>query len=971
MICKVVRTAVMAAALFVVFFSFLPAVNAQTSQLNKVNTINGANPWGQYIATTTAANRRQPTHFMLVAVRPHTRLARLQQQFTVARRLDATHFIIESPPDFKPDHKLVLQCWPANNLWKLSPVAVGAHGAETHTYHLQVTNVAAFRAAIAPLAAAITVLGAVPNTNVIRLSANEGTVVQHLLPMPTVRFIDRVNGRVQEESNVRGLYLNQNCINTLHRLYPELAGAGQVVSVKEQQYNTEDIDIRNRHIESGLGGPFNTNHATDMATIIVGAGNSSLNGRGVAREAQVTASGFTDDGQTFPDADADYARLKVNVQNHSYGESFIENSFYGTSAAAYDANTNRNTSLLHVFSSGNLGDGVDSLGTYRLLPGYSSMTGEFKMAKNIITVGAIDTTFAIEDRSSRGPAYDGRVKPALVAYSQTGSSNSAAMTSGVALLMQQWYQQQHGTAAPAALLKAILLNSADDVGRPGIDYFTGYGNLNARRAMETLQNGYFIEGTVAHGLATSFALPVPEGAINLKVTLVWNDPAAAANSNTALVNDLDLTVANSQPTTEQQWLPWVLSTFPHVDSLAKLPVRKADHLNNAEQVTVSTPPQGGNYQVTVTGFDIPQGPQGFYVAYQWDTPDSFIWTYPMATDNLPDDGEQLSYLRWEHSFAPGTTGSIDVSYDGGNTWQLLEANASLDAQRYRWLPPEVYSVAQVRMRVGANTSISEPFTISRPLRMAVGFNCEDSVLLQWPTIEGASGYVATALGQRYLETVYTGTDTFFVVQKADELSRFYAVEPIINGKPGLRSFTLDYNNQGIGCYVRSFVVESIHEEGVNLSVVLGTGYQVAGVAIERLANGLWQTEGAFTTGFFDTLTVFDHDPFQGPNTYRAIITLANGQQIITPEETVLFLDQATFLLFPNPVSQNGGLNIVGKDFPGQQLFFKLYNINGELLLNLELFSAREVLSLYPYGKGLYFYELTAGTARQTGKIVID
>jgi hypothetical protein len=42
-------------------------------------------------------------------------------------------------------------------------------------------------------------------------------------------------------------------------------------------------------------------------------------------------------------------------------------------------------------------------------------------------------------------------------------------------------------------------------------------------------------------------LVVPDGANKLRVVLVWDDPAAAANASPALVNNLDLSLQEPGP----------------------------------------------------------------------------------------------------------------------------------------------------------------------------------------------------------------------------------------------------------------------------------------------------------------------------------------------------------------------------------------------------------------------------------------
>src|SRR5206468_12866006 len=106
------------------------------------------------------------------------------------------------------------------------------------------------------------------------------------------------------------------------------------------------------------------------------------------------------------------------------------------------------------------------------------------MAKNMITVGHMDSLGVVLSLSSRGPAYDGRIKPELVAFAEDGSSGAAAIVSGIALTLQQAYKALHGADPSSALIKAILLNSADDVGSKGIDFISGYGAANAYKAID-------------------------------------------------------------------------------------------------------------------------------------------------------------------------------------------------------------------------------------------------------------------------------------------------------------------------------------------------------------------------------------------------------------------------------------------------------------------------------------------------------
>jgi hypothetical protein len=48
-------------------------------------------------------------------------------------------------------------------------------------------------------------------------------------------------------------------------------------------------------------------------------------------------------------------------------------------------------------------------------------------------------------------------------------------------------------------MKALVSNTAKDVGNPGPDYKYGFGNLNALRAVKVLDNKMFYSASVANG----------------------------------------------------------------------------------------------------------------------------------------------------------------------------------------------------------------------------------------------------------------------------------------------------------------------------------------------------------------------------------------------------------------------------------------------------------------------------------------
>lgn len=857
----------------------------------------------------------------------------------------------------QPDVKL----WKVNNDWKLSG-NIEPHNFPTGAEDFLVKSVkpAELKSKLSDLNIPFKELG----PELIRIRATGAMLKSEFLPRSDIYYIGRESMQVNPESRVLDMNLNPNAINRIHHDYPELDGRGMVLSIREGMFDIADMDLRARHLASPLEGDEPTLHATEMATIAAGAGNSSLNGRGVAKGVWLTSS-FLE--ELVPDADADYQNLNVWVQNHSYGTSEIEN-FYGAFAEAYDLSANANPDLLHVFSAGNLGTSTPETGVYQGSLPLANMTGNFKMSKNTLAVASVDTVGREVNFVSRGPAHDGRVKPELVTYSVAGSSNSAALVSGVSILLQQAYQEIYGELPPSALLKALLINSAVDVGATGPDYVTGYGNVNAYRSLENLKKVHFFSGSVAHGESRQFNLAVPANALNLKVTLVWNDPAANANANIALVNDLDLMLTDGGA---QQFLPWVLNPAP--EQLSELAIRSVDRLNNVEQVTVSNP-MAGTFTIQVNAFDIPDGVQDFYIVWQWDEADSFNWSFPTGSDNMPYNGETVSYFRWNSTFTE-PTGRLEYSINNGMTWELIDAQADLGKGGYRWDAPQVRSAALARMLVGGEIFTTDPFTISRPERIRVGFSCADSVRLQWNKLLEAEAYQVYTFGDASLAPIATVTDTSYTFSKSAFHTKLFSVRPVLaDGGSHIRASTIDYDFQGVGCYLISFFAQPEGEEGVRVNLDLGTVAGISEILIERQIRneGFLEIGSLGGEALASGTDFFDENPDQGLNQYRALISFQNGEELTTEVSSTYFLTTEPFLVFPNPVPRGDRLNVFSRVFTNNpEVVFTMYDHSGQPLFNLDLNSERMSFSLDRLQAGIYFYKITTNGYSHKGRVILE
>lgn len=761
------------------------------------------------------------------------------------------------------------------------------------------------------------------------------------IAQPSVLFTDRLR-QARTETIVSNNDMTLNRITTVQQLYPQLRGNRFTVSIKENLFDTTDADLQGRYKASGISSGTVDGHATIMATLIAGGGNTGPEGKGAAPAAFLSSSDFNStntDNKLLPDDPANYRQLGIRLQNHSYGTG-IEN-YYGTEAVAYDEQAQELDTLLHVFSSGNDGNTAPASGTYNGITGMANLSGTYKQAKNVLVAGATDGLNNVLRLSSKGPAYDGRVKPELVAYGVDGTSNAAAITSGVVTLVQDAYIQQLGIAPSATLLKTVLINSADDVGNLHVDHSSGYGAINALKAVKTIQENRFFNGSAANGSSQSFPLNVPAGTGQLKVTLGWTDPAAAMNAPKALVNNLDLWVEDAGGS---RYDPWVLSSFPSPDSLRAVARRGRDTLNNTEQVTIDNP--SGNIRIHVNGSSVSGAPQTFYVAYEFTPSRYFNWEYPAPQSMLAANA--AAPLRWSSSY--NGTGSIEFSLDSIN-WLPTVQDIPLGSGTFSWTVPDVFSKAWLRVRTNDSTYTSAAFFISKAPEPQVGFDCTDSVLLYWPPVTDAAGYEIYVLNGEYLTAYTRTTDTFLVIQKQDISGTWVAVSAVhADGWAGVKSYSLDYQNQGLSCYISSLLADPINDAEVRLSLSLGTLYNLQTIWWEALSPTGFVTLQSTAVDGNTSYSITDNAPHSGLNYYRVRLETTDGRMILsdTVSAAIVGADN-TFVLFPNPVTST--LQLLSK--APQEREMRIFDIGGRLVRNYLLTNMQESIDISSLTPGVY------------------
>ncbi len=258
-------------------------------------------------------------------------------------------------------------------------------------------------------------------------------------------------------------------------------------------------------------------------------------------------------------------------------------------------------------------------------------------AKDLLAVGASQDTPSQGNHCSggRGPTNDGRRKPEIYApgcntISSSGTGCGTAGLSGTSMaspavaatgmLVRQYYTDGYyptGRSEPGdeflpsgALVKATLLNSSVDMtGISGYPSATeGWGRVLADKALYFAGDARTLvaqEKRNAQGLSTGqadvYTIDVFGGAEQVRVTLVWTEPAAASGANPAYTNDVDLEVERPDGQT------YLGNYFVSGESATG---GTKDEKNNVEQVHVSNPAVG-TWVVRVLATAVNVGPQGY------------------------------------------------------------------------------------------------------------------------------------------------------------------------------------------------------------------------------------------------------------------------------------------------------------------------------------------------------------------------
>jgi len=378
-------------------------------------------------------------------------------------------------------------------------------------------------------------------------------------------------------------------------------------------------------VDDPTGETYST-HATHVTGTIM-ASNASEETKGMAYQANARTFDWSNDlSEAFSEV-----LLGMLVSNHSYGiplnsaPSWYVGT-YSTDAKIWDELAYNAPFYLMVTAAGN--DGNNENGN-PIETGYDKLTGNKVAKNNLVIANANDATIAedgtllnvtINSSSSQGPTDDRRIKPDLTgngtgltsttanSNNSTGSLSGTSMASpnvaGTLLLLQQHFQNLTTSFMKAATLKGLACHTADDGGNLGPDAKFGWGLLNAKKAVETINNNglssWISEEKLHQNETFSFSVISNGGFDNpLIASITWTDVPGEANNGQrpvndetpALVNDLDIRITKDDIT----YYPWKLQANP-----SDLAIRTEDNnVDNIEQIKIDFP-DAGEYLITVT-----------------------------------------------------------------------------------------------------------------------------------------------------------------------------------------------------------------------------------------------------------------------------------------------------------------------------------------------------------------------------------
>jgi PKD repeat protein len=671
--------------------------------------------------------------------------------------------------------------------------------------------------------------------------------IETLSTQPFIQYMELIPPPGQKE-DTRGRSLHRaNLVASDGPMGKKYDGEGVGVVVRDDGQLGPHIDLQGRLYNYADGNPTAGTHGDGVVGIVGGAGNLDPSKKGMAAGAALYSLDYVNDFQdlTMPL----FFDEGVTITNSSYSDGC--NTGYTLATQIVDQQLYDNPTLMHVFSAGNSNGNNCGYGAGTQ---WGNITGGHKMAKNAIATANIFADATLVTSSSRGPAHDGRLKPDIAANGQDqesldpnnsyqvfgGTSGAAPGIAGcLAQLTHAYRTIKNVDDAPSALLKATILNTANELGNIGPDYKFGWGHINGWRALRLLEQNRWLEAEVDNSGLNTHTLQIPSGVKEAKIMIYWAEPPALENNARALINDLDLTVENAAGTVN---LPWLLNPAPNAVTLDAPATKGRDSLNNVEQVTL-VDPVAGTYTIKVNGKEVPMGPQHYYIVWEF-VRDEIKVTYPSGGEGFVSG--EIERLHWD---AFGNTGTFTLRYttDGGQTFFPI-ASVTGDKRMYDWTVPSTVSgkVHVLVIRGSKRDTTDFPASIvGVPQNVSIAKVCPDTMFLSFNAVNDSLHYDGFLLGEKYME-LKTTADTNWVgipISNAFEENWASVRSSYPDGTAGRRALALSWPGGLLNC-PQSHDLNAVELLSPGGDAIVSCGASEVNVTIRISNDGLNEASGA-------------------------------------------------------------------------------------------------------------------------------
>lgn len=654
--------------------------------------------------------------------------------------------------------------------------------------------------------------------------------LEDLSNLPFVKWVELIVAPdVKDDTRGRSLHRASN-LDTQTSAGRNYTGLDIGVLCRDDGIVGPHIDFQGRIDNSQASGTAES-HGDGVSGIMSGAGNLNPSNRGMAAGSMlyvVNYDGSFLDGPTVSRINSG----DVVITNSSYSNGC--NDGYTTITQTVDTQVQEHPSLQHTFSAGNSNGNNCGYGAGGQ---WGNITGGHKQGKNVIATANVYFDGSLVSSSSHGPAHDGRIKPDITANGQNqistnenntyqsfgGTSGASPGIAGVSAQLYQAYSEANGDVLPpSALIKATLLNTANDAGNVGPDYKFGWGIVNGLRAAKLIEENRFLSSTMTQGGSNDHTINVPSGTKQVRFMVYWSDSPASPGASPALVNDLDLVVTDPSNT---EYLPYILDPTPDPVKLDLPATNGPDHLNNMEQVLINNP-DAGDYNINIDGFNVPVGPQEYYVVYEIIS-ENITVTYPNSGESLvPGETESI---HWD-AVAVNTTSDfvLEYSVDNGTSWNDI-ATVSGTTTTHEWsVPNSVTADALIRVSNGSFQDVSDATFSIAPLVYSVQATqvCPTEAKFSWNEVTGAESYDFYILGDKYMEVVgntTTNSITLPITDPSDTMWFAAVAKNATEGWEGRRSIAVKYDGGLLNCSLATDMAIEINNQPSDFNLVCNPG----------------------------------------------------------------------------------------------------------------------------------------------------